>query len=345
MELQRWRCALYRSCLYCADDLGHNDVLESMPIGRRVAFDAGKGRLWVICRECVRWNLVPFESRLETIDACERIFRDTHTRFSTDNIGLAKHHEGLELIRIGRALRPEFAAWRYGYDIRRRRKGESRLGADTRGAINWVLTVLSGQQLGSLPLREITAGAMRALHQHPVLRDPWTHQLVQVPYAALVQATLHADGHAQWRLEVPYVTGAEHFLDVAGAYLPSIRDFPTLGLFAGPQLLPTLGRVLPVLGARAGGKSPVAEAVRLVEAVSSPDRLFEYVVGRPLRFATQREYLLRDVPVEIRLAIEMVAHEDTERRAMEGELKLLERQWREAEDVAAIADRLALDHR
>jgi len=343
LEFQGWRCALYHSCLYCAESLGRNDLLELLPIGRRLAFDPGKGRLWVICRGCVRWNLVPFDSRLETIDACERIFRDTHTRFSTDNIGLARHAEGLELIRIGPALRPEFAAWRYGFELRRRRRAENRLGADTLGAINWVLTALSGKQLGPLPLREITAGAMRALRQHSMLRDPWTDQLVQVPYVALVQACLKADREARWQLEVPYVTGAEHFLNVVGAYLPSIRDFPTLGLFSGPQLLPTLGRMLPALGAQVSGKSHVEEAVRLVEMASSPERLFEYVVGRPLRFATQREYPLRDVPVEIRLAIEMVAHEDTERRAMEGELKLLERQWREADEVAEISDRLTLE--
>jgi len=57
----------------------------------------------VVCCACVRWNLAPFDHRLETIDACERIFRDTHTRCSIDNIGLARHREGLELIRIGPA--------------------------------------------------------------------------------------------------------------------------------------------------------------------------------------------------------------------------------------------------
>jgi hypothetical protein len=67
----------------------------------------------VVCRHCAKWNLVPFESRLESIDACERLFRDTPTRYSTDNIGLARVKEGLEL-RIGPAMRPEFAGWRYG---------------------------------------------------------------------------------------------------------------------------------------------------------------------------------------------------------------------------------------
>ena len=42
----------------------------------------------------------------------------------------------------------------------------------------------------------------------------------------------------------------------------------------------------------------------------------------------------------IRLAVEMAAHEETERRAFEGELKELEEAWLEAEQIAAIADQL-----
>jgi hypothetical protein len=36
----------------------------------------------------------------------------------------------------------------------------------------------------------------------------------------------------------------------------------------------------------------------------------------------------------------MAANEDVERRALEGELAELEAAWREAEEIAAIADRL-----
>lgn len=43
-----------------------------------------------------------------------------------------------------------------------------------------------------------------------------------------------------------------------------------------------------------------------------------------------------------RLALEMALHEEQERRALEGELWMLERAWREAEEIAAIADRLLL---
>jgi hypothetical protein len=44
----------------------------------------------------------------------------------------------------------------------------------------------------------------------------------------------------------------------------------------------------------------------------------------------------------LRLALEMVSHEDAERRALDGELRILEDAWREAEEIAAIADNLFL---
>jgi hypothetical protein len=43
------------------------------------------------------------------------------------------------------------------------------------------------------------------------------------------------------------------------------------------------------------------------------------------------------MPVE-RLALEMAVHEEAERRALEGELAKLAAEWKEAEEVAAIAD-------
>ena len=41
-----------------------------------------------------------------------------------------------------------------------------------------------------------------------------------------------------------------------------------------------------------------------------------------------------------RLAFEMALHEEAERRAMQGELAELERAWRDAEEIAKIADDL-----
>jgi hypothetical protein len=50
------------------------------------------------------------------------MYSGTRLRVSTDNIGLARVREGLELVRIGQPQRPEFAAWRYGDQFGRRRR-------------------------------------------------------------------------------------------------------------------------------------------------------------------------------------------------------------------------------
>ncbi len=113
---------MYQTCMFCNRPLGANDVVEHFPVGRRLAFDAERGRLWVVCRKCERWNLSPIEERWEAVEMCEQLFRDTRIRVSTENVGLAKHPEGLELVRIGQPMRPEFAAWRYGDQFGRRRK-------------------------------------------------------------------------------------------------------------------------------------------------------------------------------------------------------------------------------
>ncbi len=92
---------MYATCLFCNLSLGSNESIETFPVGRRFAFDTERGRLWVVCRKCERWNLSPIEERWEAIESCERLFRDTRTRVSTEQIGLARLGEGLEWF-IGR---------------------------------------------------------------------------------------------------------------------------------------------------------------------------------------------------------------------------------------------------
>src|ERR1051325_9639560 len=104
--------SMYTTCLFCHTDLNANHFLPTFPVGRRLAFDPKKGRLWVICTRCGRWNLTPLEERWEAIDEAERSFRGTRLRMSTDNIGLAQ-------FRGGEALLPEVASWRYGTRLTR----------------------------------------------------------------------------------------------------------------------------------------------------------------------------------------------------------------------------------
>lgn len=335
---------MYSTCLFCSNALGTNDVLETLPVGRRLAFDAAKGRLWVICPSCARWNLVPFDTRLETIDSCERLFRETRVRYSTATIGLARLSEGLELVRIGAALRPEFAAWRYGQRLGRRRGANSHAVRDGAGVFGGIAQGIQAVQwLLMLPFLDAGIRPSHALHRDRLIRDPGTGYLLRVPEVALVQSILSRDKDG-WRLEIPYRSHLEYVLGVDPLAIASFRDHPAVGFFRGAELQHALGRVLPSIESRVPSQAVVQEATRLVERnLDDPTGLFAYVAGRPLRFETRREFPLLEVGPEVRLALEMMAHEETERVALAGELALLEREWRDAERIAKISDELAVD--
>src|SRR5687768_17207320 len=114
---------MYRSCIFCSAPLGLNESLERFPVGRSLAFNAEKGRLWAVCGRCARWNLAPIEERWEAIEDAERLFRDTRVRVQRESIGLAKLADGTRLVRVGRALPGEVAVWRYGRTFFRRQAG------------------------------------------------------------------------------------------------------------------------------------------------------------------------------------------------------------------------------
>src|SRR5215208_6684376 len=143
---------MYSSCLFCNAKLGANEVVEHFPVGRKLAFDAARGRLWVVCTRCTRWNLTPLEERWEAIEQCERLFRELRTRAYTDQMGLAHAADGLDLLRIGRPPRAEFAAWRYGDQLGERRRRLLAHGASS-------ALVLGAAIVGSPALIGMTVGA------------------------------------------------------------------------------------------------------------------------------------------------------------------------------------------
>jgi hypothetical protein len=335
---------MYRNCIYCAADLGTNEEIEEFPIGRRIAFDPAKGRLWVVCRACERWNLSPLEERWEALETLERRYRDTRTRVSTENIGLARLPDGLELVRVGAPHRPEFAAWRYGDQFGRRRRkyvttavigGGAALGL---GLGSMALAGLSTITLPlylfnmarltkdrlSAPTRIHTSGAV-----YPLMDLELGHQRIRVDPA-------YEDG---WALDMaPWLrTGS---LSPAGRRTAMTHDGPP-PILTGADAVHALSILLPKLNAAGAGRRRVQEAVGLIEGAGSPERFFREVE----HYARSRGFgynPLRGLPIELRLGLEMAANEDHERAALEGELALLEDAWKEAEALAAIADDLSL---
>ena len=344
---------MYSTCLFCHSSLGANEVIEHFPVGRRLAFDGARGRLWVVCRKCERWNLSPLEERWEAIEECERQFRDTRLRVSTDNIGLARVAEGLELVRIGSPQRPEMAAWRYGDQFGRRRRKHlvwTGVGFAAVGGII-VLGPVTGIIAGSSWGLWNVANTMNSLYQQRRVRarvvlpdraDPVSIRLKQLSKAAIVS------DEGDWALRVTFET----------AEPPGMFGMRTWGSRwkVGDELSATLrgdvalraaGKLLPAINRSGARRGEVDDAVRIISDAAGPSKLFERYAVRPAVASRRRPsstsssgHVLANLPKEVRLALEMATHEESERRALDGELVLLEAAWKEAEEIAAIADDL-----
>ncbi len=314
---------MYSTCLFCNADLGRNETIEAFPVGRRLAFDAANGRLWVVCRSCGRWNLSPLEERWEAIEECERQFRDTRLRASTDQIGLARVREGLELVRIGAPMRPEMAAWRYGDQFGHRRKrallttgvGLGALGAVVAGGVAVGIGIGGFAYLLAHAAERIVKGSPDAVVAH-LPRDGGA--LIEIRRKELTRVRLlPARAGSEWRLRVDRKRDPIEFTGAAAVH--------------------AAGRLLPPTNRFGGTHRQVQDAVGFLDRAGSAERTF----GAAANLGTSDSKApFSGLPAEVRLALEMAAHEDAERRAIEGELSRLEQEWREAEEIAAVADRL-----
>jgi hypothetical protein len=343
---------MFTTCYFCSADLGRNETLESMPVGRRVAFNQVTGRLWVVCRQCERWNLSPLEERWEAIEACERLYRDTRKRVATDNVGLARVADGLDLVRIGQPLRPEFAAWRYGDQFGRRRRRQMAMTGAAVGTVG--LVIVGGTWAGA------SIASFAGLYSNSTMWDSLINGSPDKKIAQIVGP----DGrvfdvrrrHARMSaLLKPSETGGEVAL--------RLEHRGGTVVLTGDAAERAAQRVLPAVNRFGGSKRAVADAVRFVEEAGGPDAALIALARRrgapadnarfsldaklerydkasnPEKLAVTKEPgVLHSLDATERLALEMALHEESERRAMQGELGALAAAWEEAEAIAKIAD-------
>ena len=333
--------AVYQTCMFCNKPLGSNEVVEEFPVGRRLAFDAAKGRLWVVCRSCERWNLTPLEERWEAVETCERLFRGTRVRTSSENIGLAKHREGLELVRIGKPLRPEFAAWRYGDQFGRRRRRHIMIG--TAVGVTWI----GGIALtSSIALGGFLAGFVGMLPYGIILAWNNSKQVARFSHSdgevrtlthAVCNATrvAPADDEIGFRVETHL---GKHLTPGVGRFWADKREW-----FEGEDARRAMNAVLRLINFGGAGTEAVKRAVAQIESHKHSSAFLSDVVGQSAHQNSQGvPGWIHQMPKPTRLALEMAVHEEDERRALEGELWRLEQAWKEAEEIAAIADNLLL---
>ena len=348
---------MYSTCLFCHNDLGTNEVVEHFPIGRRLAFDGEKGRLWVVCRSCERWNLTPIEERWEAIEECERLFRNTKLRMSTEHIGLARASEGLELVRVGDPQRPEMAAWRYGDQFGKRRRRYYMIAAGgivAAGALASGYAALGLFAGGGTTLLNLGAqGFYHARNRRVVARVPTPDGIVNVTRAQIPRAKILGVGQSGWKLSIehagpPAVKGEIKLWE----RLPESLGGPKYEVgevdLEPRDALPVLAVLLPVVNGRGGSKQHVQSAVQLIEESADTSKLLATAASiEKKRWNVSAWHglpqgSLSTIPLEARLALEMLTHEDDERRALGGELALLEERWKEAEEIANVSDNIFL---
>ena len=328
---------MYATCLFCNHHLGTNQVLEVFPAGRRLAFDPSKGRLWVVCRRCERWNLSPFDERWEAIEACERLFRDARKRVSSDNIGLAKLDEGLELVRIGEPLRPEFAAWRYGDQFGRRRRRAVLVGIGIGAVAGGIM--IGGAAVGIAGgggywIYQVIDGLAKQYRRRRIVARVPTADgrrlIVRGSHLDRVTLTPDAQSTVGWNLHLTHSAGEAVLSDHHATRAAAL--------------------IMPAVNRAGASRRNVQQAVREIESLRDPVEFLKTIAAGPeqgrldyraYRRRSKHKGLLR-LPLSTRLAVEMAVNEEHERIALEGELALLELAWKDAEEIAEIADNLTI---
>jgi hypothetical protein len=333
---------VYTRCHGCDRSLGTNTEIPHLPVGRRLAFDSVKGRLWVICTRCDQWNLVPLEERWEAVEECERVATTAEVRGPGDALGLARTTLGLELLRVEGHRSVDIANWRYGRRLKRRQS----LLWWIAGALLFVAVALGVRawfETGSSFAGMYIFVAMAAWFGY------WWRKPPKLWLA--VKGKLAGKRVWSWRAsEIRFVHGHAH--------APPELEIPQgqgVARLTGDEALTFLAALLPRLNGADCASASISRVVKRVDGVERKAQNSRKVttsgtrgrhrVHRPLRpwellaSDTVPRHLFAVAPEE-RLALEMAVTEELEHRELASHASEAESDWREEDEIAAIADDL-----
>jgi len=318
-----------RRCLFCHSPFTEGWRFGALPPAWRIAFDSGRGRVWVVCDSCFRWNLWPPEEQGGALEALARVASDRGQVLArTENITLLAVGDVI-LIRVGNATLHERAWWRYGREVVTREKAYRSAGAK---------------------LSAYAYGALAAVAESVGLGD----RNFKVRFEEGMTAEVlrwRRFGWAAWfgRLKCPscgsYLRAAR--FDLSWWFCPMLDEKGELALgvpcprcdpwtpekvyhLQGYEAESVLRRVLAYQNITGADEKAVEAAVKEIEVVGSTDGFLESVLqGAPF---------LRELPFAQAVAMEISLNEGVERRALEIEARGLEFMWRREEELARIME-------
>ena len=310
---------MYRTCAFCNSKLDGDGGPSGLGVGRRLAFDEWKSRLWVICPKCSRWNLAPLDDRLERIEALARAAREGRVAAATEQVALIRW-QGYDFVRVGKPPRLEFATWRYG----------ERLKARQREQLKFVVPLTVATVGLAVAVNVAAGGSVGVFVWNMPRMARWMYTgIVGRRAVGLVEPPICERCGSVMRLRAKHMAHARVVPD-AKADLGLVLSCPSChsdgAMLIGPEAQAALRQGLTYLAlTRRRGRERAEDAARLVEGAGGPERL--------IRDVARRELTLRSIAPDRRLALEMAVDE-------QAEVAGLERQWREAEEIAEIADGL-----
>ncbi len=301
-----------RPCPFCANPLPERDP-AALGRGDRLAYDPWKGRLWAVCGSCRRWSAVPLALRWETLESCEAEARARgRTVLSSEHLALIEIGRA-QLIRVGRPLRIEMAGWRYGD----RMPAASRSGLLSRIFAGLPPPPVSGYRPYGLGRADPPTHWVLS----PFQDAAWalTTAFTTVPLAPTCPACSGPAALRPWsfhELQVVSSRGAHHVAARCG-----LCDQDVLHPIRAAR--PALRLGLSVVDPRSVDAARAETAAGGVERAGGAHGFLEHLAQERLE--------LGDMSPDERLALVISLDEDAE-------VEALEREWRAAEEIAAIMD-------
>ncbi|MEZ4415767.1 MAG: hypothetical protein R3E10_08425 [Gemmatimonadota bacterium] len=314
---------MYRSCLACRGTLEPNEHLPTLPIGRMVAFDPERGRLWVVCQRCGRWNLVPLEQRWEAIQRCKQLHTEWPMVSQGPSLSVARGTDGFEVIRVGDEDPEALLRRRLQDRLHRRAQLELPAVVTWPRRRRWILGASTAVASVGLMGAGIAAGGLLApLAIVALLRaglEPPRQGVVRIGAHTLDRRALNnvrlvaTDDDYGWMLALP------------GRWTLSGRD----AVHAIYSLLPLVNRFNP---------DPETIERALTHRAKKGPGFHDQLRAAARRYGPGRSARLAKLARHERLALEIGAEEALE----SGDATDLEAAWARAEELAAISDDLLI---
>lgn len=316
-------------CLFCRKPFPENGRLAHMPLGRRIAYDPTRGRLWAVCESCHRWTLWPIEDREAALYELERIAND-HAKLvaHTAHVSLLVAPP-ITLVRVGEASLVEQAWWRYGKELRRRKASyegvRSKVTAATFGALAYV-----GDMLGltdwDVPISWADTPVADILRWRRFGWAAW-HGRETCPYCNSTLVALRYE-MSWWVYPIQGMDGR------LGVGVPCQRCDPwtpeKVYEIHGDVAENVLRRVLAYQNIAGASERRITDAARAIEGAGS--------AGEFALAATRKRASLWKMGATGTVALEIALNESVERRLSDLEVRSLEFLWRKEEELARIID-------